>query len=103
MASAVPTPRLLQALATCWAERARGEREAEARFAALARSLGLAGAPEEVQALALRASVDEARHGAMCARLARTYGARVDPGAPRVAGVAPQDLTAEQAALAEVV
>ena len=66
-------------MATAWALRARSEREAEARFLGLARALGRAGAPEEVQALALRASVDEARHVTLCARLARTYGARSKP------------------------
>ena len=56
-----------------------------------------------MQALALRASVDEARHVAMCARLARTYGARVQVDAPPTSELEPQELSLEDATLAEIV
>ncbi len=69
----------------------------------LARALGRAGACSELQALALRASIDESRHVTLCARLARSYGAHVD--APLRAHVATEmrKTTTEGAALEELV
>jgi hypothetical protein len=96
-------PLVREAIGATWALRARAEREAEGRFAMLARALGRARAPGEVQGLALRASVDESRHVSLCSRVARTYGAHVDAPGPLRASAITQGLTAEGAALAEVV
>jgi hypothetical protein len=98
-----PTPLVREAIGATWALRARGEREAEARFARLARALGRTGAPGEVQGLALRASVDESRHVSLCSRLARSYGARIETASPLVPTADTTGLEPEDAALAEVV
>jgi hypothetical protein len=98
-----PTRLVREAIAATWTRRARGEREAEVHFMGLARALGRAGAPSDLQALALRASIDESRHVTLCAKLARAYGAHVD--APLRAHVAfeMRKTTAEGAALEELV
>ncbi len=75
----MPDPRELsraarRALAGVWAYRADAEREAERRFARLARELRSVAAPAEAVAIAENAVFDEHRHAILCAELSTTYG-----------------------------
>jgi hypothetical protein len=81
------------------------ERDAEARFARIAARMARVGAPEPLVALARQASADERRHGVLCARLAKRYGADVPrrPPSPEPPEIAPRRLGAREALLYEVV
>ena len=80
------------------------EREAEVRFARLADRLARLGVAQSLVELARRASLDERRHAALCARMAARHGEVVEErGPPRPAEIAPPHLTARQRVLYEVV
>jgi hypothetical protein len=90
--------------AEAWRFRWTVECDAEARFLSLARRLDALGAPPPVPDLARRASADERRHAAHCARIAATLGAPVPRGAPTPpAPVAPPSLDEEDAVTYELV
>jgi hypothetical protein len=91
--------------AAAWRFRWQVERDAEARFARIAGRMARLGAPEPLVALARRASADERRHAALCARLAKGYGAAVSRRPPPAdpPEIAPRRLGAREALLYEVV
>lgn len=90
--------------ASAWAFRWRVEREAEVRFERLAGRMERLGDPAELVALARRASGDERRHAAICARRAAALGEPpAVPAPPEVAEVAPRDLSPRDRVLYEVV
>jgi hypothetical protein len=90
--------------AEAWRFRWEVECEAEARFARLGGRLEALGAPPQVVALARRASADEQRHAAHCARLAASLGVTVpsEPHPPP-APIAPSGLEEEDAVTYELV
>lgn len=67
-------PAARRALATVWAFRANAEREAEQRFARLARELRAVGSATEAVTLAERAVGEERRHRVLCRAMAEAYG-----------------------------
>lgn len=72
-----------RAIATAvWAGRAESELRAAGSFAYIADVLLIAGAPDELVALARRAIVDEQRHSEICWRVATAFAGRELP-APR--------------------
>jgi hypothetical protein len=88
--------------ADAWAFRGRVEREAELRFARLARTIRTLDAGSPVPGLMERAAADEAGHAELCAGLAAAFGR---PGIDVATDVpiAPAGLAAREAALYEVV
>jgi hypothetical protein len=88
-----------------WRFRWQVERDAQVRFARMAWRMAVLGAPAPLVTLARRASEDERRHAALCARLAEAYGAglprRPAPAAPPE--IAPRRLGAREALLYDVV
>ena len=87
-----------------WGFRWTVERDAEARFLALARRLEALGAPAPIAELARRAASDEERHAAHCARIAGELGAPVpDAGPLPPAPVAPASLDEEDRVTYELV
>ena len=99
-----PSDEVRRIAAEGWAFRWRVEREAELRFARLAKRLAADGAPEAVVALAQKASADEAVHTRLCAELAARFGLPVDGSAPvEVPEVAPAALKPHEALTYEVV
>lgn len=68
-----------QSLAGVWALRAQSERVQERRFARLARQLEEIGGEPAVVALARQAELDERLHKRLCADMALTHGAALDP------------------------
>ena len=86
-----------------WRFRWQVELEAEVRFARLARRLEGLGAPAPLAELARKASADERRHAAHCARLAAALGEPV-PAAPPPPPpeVAPSALAEEDAVTYEL-
>jgi len=75
----MPDPSQLSAaarrtLAGVWTYRADAEREAERRFARLARELRAVEAPAEAITITERAVFDEHRHAILCKELATIYG-----------------------------
>jgi len=99
-----PAERVRALAASAWLFRWQVELEAEVRFAGLAARLEALGEPEQLASLARRASADERRHAAHCARLAAELGQPV-PARPPPApcGVAPSGLAEEDAVTYELV
>jgi len=97
-------PEALRALAAAaWAFRWQVELEAEVRFARLAERLGALGLAPQLAALARRASSDERRHAAHCARLAASMGRPVPAEAPPPPPpIAPSGLEEEDAVTYEL-
>lgn len=83
------TPRVRRAVASTWAFRAVGEREAAARFQRLAAELSAASAEPVVVQMAAASAEDERRHVRLCAALAATYGGvvRSEESEARLVGV----------------
>jgi hypothetical protein len=79
------------------------ECEAEARFQSLAARLDALAAPAPLADLARRASADERRHAAHCARIAAALGARLPERPPPPSPVAPPGLAEEDAVTYELV
>jgi hypothetical protein len=97
-------PAVRRLAGAAWSFRCAVERDAEARFARLARRLQAAGYPRTLVALAERSSRDEHRHAALCAEEASRRGASPPPppeGPPPE--IAPSGLDPPRAALYEVV
>jgi hypothetical protein len=89
--------------AAAWRFRWTVERDAEARFLALADRLEALGGPARIPALARRAARDERRHAVHCARIAAELGAPVPAGEPPPPGpVAPRGLDEEDAVTYEL-
>jgi hypothetical protein len=99
------SPDVIRSLAAAaWRFRWQVECEAEARFARLAARLEALGAEAAITGLARRASADERRHAAHCARLAAGLGQPVpaDPP-PAPPEVAPRGLGEEDRVTYELV
>jgi Rubrerythrin len=92
LVEAAAQPPLQEVLAGAWAVRYRIETEASLRFGSLARRLEGVGAPRALVELADRASKDETRHAAHCARLFRGLGGTNLTGVDRVVEYAPRSL-----------
>ena len=82
MSGAGVQPPVRALAASAWLFRWQVECEAEVRFARLAVRLEALGAPARLVDLARRASADERRHAAHCARLAAELGRAVPPVPP---------------------
>jgi len=97
-------PPAVRALAAeAWAFRWRVECEAEVRFDRLARRLEGLGRPPALVELARRASADERRHAAHCARLAAALGSPAPESPPPAPpAVAPAGLPEEEAVTYEL-
>jgi len=98
-----PSAELRALAASAWSFRWRVECEAEVRFAALAARLDALSAPAPLADLARRASADERRHAAHCARIAAELGARLPARPPPPSPVAPPGLAEEDAVTYELV
>lgn len=103
--SEAATPRSVRRVAgSSWRFRWTVEREAEVRFARLADRLARLGAAPSLVDLARRASLDERRHAALCARTAARYGETLEEQAPpEPAEIAPRHLAPRERVLYEVV
>ncbi|HZY05907.1 MAG TPA: ferritin-like domain-containing protein [Anaeromyxobacteraceae bacterium] len=87
-----------------WRFRWKVELEAAARFARLADRLEQLEVPASLVELARRASLDERRHAALCARMAARYGdVPEEPGPSEPGEIAPGHLTQRERVLYEVV
>jgi hypothetical protein len=98
-----PSAELRALAASAWSFRWRVECEAEVRFEALAARLDALSAPAPLADLARRASADERRHAAHCARIATELGARLPERPPPPSPVAPPGLAEEDAVTYELV
>jgi hypothetical protein len=90
-------------VAAAWAFRTRVERDAAERFARIATAIASFDMDSPVIALMERAAGDERRHQDLCARLAETYGERVDDDWSPPASIVPRGLGPREGVLYEVV
>jgi rubrerythrin len=90
-------------VAAVWAFRAAVERDAEDRFARLAREIAAFDADSPVVEMMERAARDEHRHAAFCAELASEYGAGLEARSSVARRIAPASFEPREAVLYEVV